>query len=91
MARGDVVPVAPIRDAVTRYLDQHPDESYGSLAERLGWMNRGYGDTIRLKRRLGLKATVGGRNSGAVSQCITYDACSEIARAIHVDPYEVGI
>ena len=88
----DLVPVAPLREA----FQDRPHLSAGDLARNLDWCRSrpGYGvripDRTRVKRALGLMPY---RSNGRtlVRKSVSYERAVELAEAMNVDPYEVGI
>lgn len=85
-----LVPNASLREAVLRKVEQ--GESWSQLALCLGWRQGGsdpdYGDTSRLKRRLGV---IPGSSRDNCSQQIGYDLAVEITNALGIDPIDVGL
>lgn len=68
---------------------------YAEIAKRCGWVRNDrkteMGDATRLKRRLGLATYTSHGVKGRRQQFISYQNAALIARAILVDPVEVGI
>jgi len=89
--RPDEVPVGPLREAFER-----SGLSTNEVARRAGWLRhyvarngrvRKMGDSTRVRRGLGLVATQG----GWVRTHLTYDEAVALARALDVDPVDVGV
>jgi hypothetical protein len=78
------VPVEPLREAFRR-----SGLSSGDLARALGWMRP---DHARVERQLGIKTAGRARGSNPYYiESTSYDRAVELARAMGVDPTEVGL
>ena len=84
----------PLREAVQARVAAG-EYSYRELSKRLGWTlspGSSHGDTTRLKRRLGLKATTARDGSLTCwTTTVRYDIAVAIARAADIDYTDVGI
>jgi hypothetical protein len=97
IATGDRVPNAPLREAFLA-----SGLSAKVVAERLGWMRRptpatrrrGHlADDTRVRSALGLKRSAPSRHGRVptVRQTLDYDVALQIARALDLDPVDVGL
>lgn len=97
VGRKGTIPVEVIRDAVLGAMARDPDLSFTEIAVRLGWVIKSrnqsrprdpeeHPDIIRLQRLLGLKG-----RCGKFHETIKTEKAAEIARAVHIDPWEIGV
>lgn len=91
---AELVPNEPFRKRFIR-LQEVEDLSLAEVAVRIGWINppnkknpEGVADTTRVARLLGLKGQ--GKN-GEARQRISHENAEKLCRALHLDPFEVGI
>ena len=82
------VEVGPIRDAVLHAVEG--GLSWSEICLSLGWESKGYPDTSRLKRRLGI-TTQPGPNGPERQVHIRTDTAAEIVRAVGIAPMDVGL
>ncbi len=81
------VPVAPFREAFER-----SGMSASEVCRRLGWIDsRGKPESTRLLRSLGLKDHYHRDGVRRLTQNIDYERAVRIARALDVDPVDVGV
>lgn len=85
-----------IREAVVNAMRRDPDLTAGEIAQRCGWKHSrkiNGGDTTRIYRILGITLYLDKKAKGgfAYRQLIQEADAVALARAIHVDPWEVGL
>ncbi len=92
--RSYEVPVEPLREMVYRYLNESPGESWADLAERMEWFDTRLVKGRRLPDDQRLRKVVGdisrGEKAGPV-RFVHEDTAVKILRAIHRDPWELGL
>jgi hypothetical protein len=91
---------AKLRELVRRELERDEFLTLGEIAVRAGWMRtRGdghalTGDACAVERALGLKETAtykNGKRYTSINQTCSEASAVAIARAIHIDPWEIGL
>lgn len=87
----DRVPLAPFQEAFAR-----SGRSLRDVAEDLGWLVAGRPDERRIARALGLAPMQGSRRADGsrpwmTAESVAYDRAVLLARAIGVDPVDVGV
>ena len=86
----DWIDNAPIRAAVEQAVAG--GMTYSAICRALGWLKpNGSGDTSRLRRRIGAMPHLAGNGRHDTSRTINYELAVQIARAIDIDPVEVGL
>lgn len=85
---NDWVSVKPLKD---KFLENEEKQGRGYTSEvcmALGWRNtKGYADTSRLKRQLGIAS----KGTAGISERIDYDIAVSICRAMNIDPIDVEL
>jgi len=76
--------VAPIRDAVTSYIQS--GGSISTVCESVGWVQRGRADSTRLRVALGMRPNCNGKIGTRISQ----ENAVKIIEAIGGDPVDYG-
>ena len=64
---------------------------WSDICRALGWVRDGRPEVERLKRRLGLYWQRGSGRKRTVTSGMRYETAIAIARAIEVDPVELGL
>lgn len=86
----DLIDVAPLREAF-----EASGLTPSTVARRLGWMKySGHTDpdVTRLRRALGIAPVIAARTGARyTNQRIGYDLALLIARALNIDPVDVGL
>jgi hypothetical protein len=81
----DRVPCVPFAEAF-----QRSDLTAAEVAERMGWTDIRHPST-KVKRHLGLKRSQNGCGNWRYRRDMPYELAAEFARALEVDPVEVGL
>lgn len=91
--RAGSIANAPLRELVLREMRFVPELTFEEIGMRAGYFNSHVradgtkaGDSSQVQRALGLKP-----DGGACRVSITEEAAVRIARAIHLDPWEIGL
>lgn len=88
---------AQLRGFVQRAMERDPHLTFLEIASRAEIVRtNGLPDTSRMRRALGMQHSISGRNPQgeqrySVSTSIGEQMAVAIARAIHVDPWEIGV
>lgn len=88
------VPNHELRFQVMRRMRRDPDLTFGEIAERCDWYTKaGASDSTRVARCLGIAPFYDSDMRGGIGyrHSIREPDAAAICRAIHVDPWEVGI
>lgn len=93
VARGSIragsIANVQLREFVLREMRFVPELTFEEIAQRAGYCRHsGAGDSTYVKRAIGLSPDTGTQECRAG---ITEEAAVRIARAIHVDPWEIGL
>ena len=82
----DLVPNKALREAV-----QQSGLGINEIAVRCGWMRGDRPDSTRLRRTLGMMPSRNGLGKVTTNAQCKYETAVLIARAVGVDPHEVGV
>lgn len=94
--RKGSLPNDQLREFVIRAMRWDPTLTFMEIAERAGlYRPGGIGDASRVTRVLGMTHYIGGQRQGrrtvCVAQTVSEETAVAIARAIHIDPWEIGL
>lgn len=87
--KQETIPVEVFRDRFLK-LQARDGLTYGQLARRLDYFERGRPDINRARRDIGL-GLCHYRGRGHFKQVVSYDMAVRLCRALDLDPFECGI